>query len=262
MQKWLEKLIVSKSSDDIDDSIDWTEQQSTLGNTNSLVWLLQENLNLTNILDLTVTTPRSTPTSVKETLNNPLFVISSPSKDLLNQVQELYHLLDVYDIEYDYSSDTKRMNWTAYHSGYDLDASTPPTESGSIDIEEVIPLSISDIDRTDCLDHQWHATFIKMKIKYNNVTIEHPLIILHAAHTAVAPLFTDVSPMGVVLNKLTKNSAPSPYQKEGPLLSAVTSMKPSFVAIDTPDFVYQHEHSVGVVQWYTVTDKTWTLVSK
>ena len=259
-RKFLKQFRVSDASEEYSsECVSWNEYVEEFNETKSLVWLLQEQMNLTNILDLTVRTHRSMSSIVTESIVRPLFIISNPKQELLReQICHLYSLLD-YDSQ-SYEQYTSKWKWQAYQTEPNLHPDTLAV-SNTIDIYEIIPLSVP-TNSVQWLDPRWNATLIALEIKFNGVTSEVDILVLHCSHTDAAKLFAQTNPTAIILNGLTETSDPHPYRKDASIVESVTNLNPKFVAIDTPEFINDKAHTAGVVEWYTVENGEWTPVSE
>lgn len=253
MVQFLRQFAVSKSSEEWGEHTDWQDQAQNLAGSDALVWALQECLNLTDLLDLTTRTTVKIPTDIIQSVSTPLFVISSPTENLLAQCKRMYELLD--NIRDSYASYTEGWKWIAYGKGYSTE-----TDKGSIDVEELIPLSIPNTS-IQWLDPEWHATLLELTIEYNGGEYTRAIIILHCAHTDAAKIFQNATPTAVILNGLTEQSAPHPYRKDGLIINAITKLNPRFVGMDTPEFINDRPHAAGSVEWYTNQNGEWTYLS-
>lgn len=255
MIQFLTQFSISKSSEERSEHADWQDHVADLSGSDALVWALQECLQLTDLLDLTTRTTAELPTDIVQSISNPLFVISSPTKSLLEQCKSMYALLD--HIEDSYASYTKAWKWVAYNK-----ENPPKTDSskGQIDVEELIPLSLSNTN-IQWLDPEWHATLLELTIQYNGGEHTRAIIILHCAHTDAAKIFEVATPTAAILNGLTEDSDPHPYRKDGAILNAVTKLNPKFVGMDTPEFINDRTHATGSVEWYTTKNGEWVYLS-
>ena len=80
-REFLKQFRVSDASEEYSsECVSWNEYVEEFNEAKSLVWLLQEQMNLTNILDLTVRTPRSISSIVTESIYT--LIISNPTQNI------------------------------------------------------------------------------------------------------------------------------------------------------------------------------------
>ena len=220
------------------------------------MWLLQEQMNLTNILDY-------------NSENTPLDVFNRYRID--RGATTFYHLQSNTRIITRTnlpSIFTFRLRQSKLRNITHQSGSGRHTRQNSIytqilfsikhywDIYEIILLSVY-TDSVQWLDPRWNATLITLEIKFNGVTSDVNILVLHCSHTDAAKLFAQTKPTAIILNGLTETSGPHPYRKDASIVESVTNLNPKFVAIDTPEFINDKAHTAGVVEWYTVENGEW-----